>query len=179
MDTLLKLMGRQTGFHHTEETRQRIRQKMTEAHRNAVVERGAYFTEAAMESIVEKLAERLTPERRRQFSNETKRSRQLAFEARRKKADAFARKHDKIIRQMVQLGMGATKIAVALTEAGHVSPRGGVWTAQTVRQVLKRIKNLTFKPRGLSAEVLVNVPNVQKIVRTGHRPKIIRWERLT
>lgn len=165
-------MGRKSGFHHTEETKQRIRQAVTEAHHEAA---GSYVTEDGLESLREKLAERLTPERRQQFSNETQRSRQLAFEARRKKANAFARKHEKLLYEMQQLGMGATKMARALTAAGHVSPRGGVWTAQTVRQVLKRIRSSTLKPRGLSAEVLVNVA----IVRASTRQKIIRWERLT
>jgi recombinase len=168
-------MGRRKGFHHTQETKSRIRQQVTKAHRRG----GAYVSDEGLASIREKLAERMTPERRRRFSDETKRSRQLAYESRRKKADAFARRHDRLIREMLRLGIGATKIAVALTEAGHVSPRGGAWTAQTVRQVLKRMKNWVMPKRDLSSEVLVNVPIVQNVVRTGSRQKIIRWERLT
>lgn len=170
-------------FRHSEETKTLIKQKVQAARRRVAEERGAYFSDEVITSIKAKLAERMTPERRERFRQETKRAILMAHEVQQKQADDFAMKHEKIITLMQRQGIGLVVIAAKLTEAGYKSPRGGAWTDQTVRQVLKRIKNFAAakkigdKPRDLSSEVLISVPRAPTVVRTGNRPKIIRWER--
>jgi hypothetical protein len=147
--------------------------KAHEARQRAIDERGAYLTEVNIESIRTKLGERLTPARRERFRKETARAITLARATQQDNADAFAKKHERVIRKLQEQGMGLTEVARQLTADGHTSPRGGPWTPQTVRQVLKRLKPKTGR---LSSEVLGNFPIVQKTIQTGKPSRMIGWK---
>lgn len=110
-----------------------------------------HLTPEGLASIKVKLAQRLTPERRRQFAEDTRTARQLAEQARKKAADAFARVYAPMIESMQDEGMTTGQIVACLNATGHVSRRGGPWTDQTVRHVLKRM----VKPfKELRAEIM-------------------------
>jgi hypothetical protein len=132
-------------FRHTEASKVRIRHGIAVARQKAIEERGAYFTKEVVDSIKAKLAERMTPERRERFSQETRVARAKANETRQRNADAFAKEHASVISKLQRDGLGLTEIATKMNEAGHTSRRGGPWTDQTVRQILKRLKKITIK----------------------------------
>lgn len=148
-------------------------QKAREARRRVLEERGAYLTEANITSIKDKLTERLTPERRQRFRKETAHTITVAREVHLRNADDFARKHERVIHKLQEQGMNLTEIARRLTVDGYTSSRGGPWTDQTVRQVLKRLKP---KPGGLTSEVLGSFPIVQKTIKTGQPSRMIGWK---
>lgn len=97
------------------------------------------MTDEGKESIRQKLEQRLTPERREQFAMETIEARKKAEAIRKAEADKFAQKYYAIIREKQKMGYGLVEIANQLNKEGHKSRRGGEWTDQTVRQILKRI----------------------------------------
>lgn len=103
-----------------------------------------------MQSIKDKLLDRMTADRRKQLSSNTQKSRQKANQARQHVADDFALRFRAIIIEMQQDDNNLKEIARKLNAAGHTARRGGPWTDQTVRQILKRIK----PQRGLKSEVI-------------------------
>ena len=102
-----------------------------------------------------------SPERREQFAKETIEARKKAEEIRKDEADKFAKKYISIIVAKQKQGFGLVEIAKQLNDEGHKSRRGGEWTDQTVRQILKRFPSIDDPP----------VTPVQ-------RKKIIGWEKL-
>jgi hypothetical protein len=110
-----------------------------------------HFTPEGLASIKVKLTQRLTPERRRQFAEDTRTARRLAEQARKRAADVFAKLYAPMIETMQDDGMTVSQIVARLNATGHLSRRGGPWTDQTVRQVLKRMAK-RFKD--LRAEVM-------------------------
>jgi hypothetical protein len=141
-------------FRHTEESKQLIRQRVIEARKRIIEERGSYITLQGLDSIKAKLRERLTFERRKKFGEDTKESLAKAYRCKRAKADIFARKMFKIIKNLQDDGITEKRaLARILNEQGFTSPNGGVWTDQTVRQVLKRISKMV-RHRDISSQVL-------------------------
>src|SRR3712207_5135201 len=62
----------------------------------------------------------------------------LGAQAMRAKADAFAAGVAPMLRQMRGEGLSLRQVAARLAEKGVKTPRGGVWTAAAVRNVLAR-----------------------------------------
>lgn len=153
-------------FRHTEDSKDRIRHGVAKAHQKAVVERGQYISDKGIESIRSKLINRMTEDRRRQLADETKEARSKANQVRKRLADTFALKFRSIIMQMQQDGMGLSEIAKNLNASGHVARRGGAWTDQTVRQVLKRTQKPTS--RGVSSEVIENLHTDRRVIGWRH-----------
>lgn len=57
-------------------------------------------------------------------------------------ADRFARRFLPMVLAMQRHGLGLRAIAVEMNDRGYTARCGGPWTDQTVRQVLKRRRNL-------------------------------------
>jgi hypothetical protein len=166
------------GFRHSDKSKALIQQKVSEAHKRATEERGDYLTQSGKESIKTKLAERLTSDRRKKFAEDTEQARSLAEKARKNAADKFAQKYIPIIKQLQNRGMGLTEIAKHLNTEGHKSRRGGAWTDQTVRQVLKRtVAQPAVKSRDLSSELLGKPKVIQQDIKIGTPKRILGWDR--
>lgn len=61
--------------------------------------------------------------------------------ARKKNSDVFAQKMFPIIDEWRTAGLNLSEIAIKLNEAGYLSRRGVAWTYQSVREVMKRIRD--------------------------------------
>jgi len=70
----------------------------------------------------------------------------------------FVRRFLPLVIEMQKKGMGLRAIARALNAQGYTSRQGKTWTDQTVRQLLKRRRNI------LAAEVI-------------NQPRYIGWNR--
>lgn len=108
----------------------------------------------------------ITSERREQFSKETIKARELAEKVRKEEADEFAKKYISIIREKLEKGYKLTKIADDMNKEGILSRRGGLWTDQTVRQILNRFPKPIKK-----IEPKIEIKNIPL-------KRIIGWDRL-
>ena len=129
-------------------------------------ERGSYHTAEGLASMKAKREKMLTPERRQRFAEETKEALKIAKQAQQQIANDFAEKYIPIIEALQKQKLTIIEIASKLNDDGHLSPRGTIWTDQTVRQILKRMKKPLLD---LDARL-----NIAEKVRKRKMPMILR-----
>lgn len=125
-------------FRHSEESVELIRQRAFEVHERKIEERGYYVSPEGIETAKVKRNAHFTPERRQQYEEETRTAREMAEQVRKEKADEYAKQFLPLIVEMQRKGLGMIEIAKEMNALGHKSRRGGPWTDQTVRMMLKR-----------------------------------------
>jgi hypothetical protein len=143
---------------HSEATKRRIAERISQAHERLRRERGGYLTAEGKASLKAKCAAHYTPERRRWHGERQRHALDLAHHGSTKAADRFARRFLPILLDMQKKGMGLREIAREMNARGYTTRRGCCWTDQAVRQVLKRRGNI------IAAEVM-------------KRPRFIGWDR--
>lgn len=131
-----------------EETRRRIGEGVSLAHKRLRQERGSYLTTEGKACWRAKQYAHYTPQRRRWHGECQKRALDLARHGVVGAADRFARRFLPLLLDMQKKGMGLRAMAAEMNERGYTTRRGRCWTDQAVRQILKRRKNI------IAAEVL-------------------------
>lgn len=124
-------------YKHTEDDIAKIKAGVAEARERISKERGNYLTPEGKETHKEKCSN-ISQERRDRYARETVAALKVAKKRQKDLADAFAKKYLRLIERMQKEGFNLSQIAAKLTAEGHTSRRGGIWTDQTVRQILKR-----------------------------------------
>ena len=133
---------------HSEDSRRRISARIMQAHERRRREYGSYLTDEGRASARAKRAAHYTPERRRWHGERQRHALALAQHGCIKAADRFARRFLPLLLDMQKKGMGLREIAREMNARGYATRRGGCWTDQAVRQVLKRRRNI------IAAEVM-------------------------
>lgn len=130
----------------------------------------------SIESAKIKRNAHFTPERRRQYSEETQHSRALAEQARKDAADEYAKQYLPLIVEMQRKGMDLRAIAREMNALGHKSRRGGPWTDQTVRQMLKRRPVPAPVVRKLDDEVFGHVQTKPDVKPAQPGSRFVGWK---
>ena len=132
-----------------EDAKRRIGAGVSQAHKRLRQERGSYLTVEGKAQRRAKLVEHYTAQRRRWHGECQKRALDLAHRGSVKAADRFARRFLPLLLDMQKKGLGLCAMADEMNERGYTTRRGRHWTSQSVRQILKRRKNI------VAAEVLI------------------------